>query len=210
MSKKEDNIYLMVSKTRDKLIEVARQLFFYKGVENTTMNDIAAASDKGRRTIYTYFKNKLEIYNAVIESQSNTIIDQLKAIAESDLPYTERLHKYLKTRFNIIGEILPRSKTPYDKYKSFFSRDIRRYEKIFEKERNKEQVILSKLLNEGVAVGVFNSQQAKTLPSILSVIYSAIDQQLLHQTDINEININNICNDVISFVMVSITNDLKQ
>lgn len=210
MSKKEDNIYLMVSKTRDKLIEVARQLFFYKGVENTTMNDIAAASDKGRRTIYTYFKNKLEIYNAVIESQSNTIIDHLKAIAESDLPYTERLHKYLKTRFNIIGEILPRSKTPYDKYKSFFSRDIRRYEKIFEIERNKEQVILSKLLNEGVAVGVFNSQQAKTLPSILSVIYSAIDQQLLHQTDINEININNICNDVISFVMVGITNDLKQ
>ena len=200
----------MVSKTREKLIEVARQLFFYKGVENTTMNDIAAASDKGRRTIYTYFKNKLEIYNAVIESQSNTIIDQLKAIAESDLPYTERLHKYLKTRFNIIGEILPRSKTPYDKYKSFFSRDIRRYEKIFEIERNKEQVILSKLLNEGVAVGVFNSRQAKTLPSILSVIYSAIDQQLLHQTDINEININNICNDVISFVMVGITNDLKQ
>lgn len=210
MSKKEDNIYLMVSKTRDKLIEVARQLFFYKGVENTTMNDIAAASDKGRRTIYTYFKNKLEIYNAVIESQSNTIIDQLKAIAESDLPYTERLHKYLKTRFNIIGEILPRSKTPYDKYKSFFSRDIRRYEKIFEIERNKEQLILSKLLNEGVAVGVFNSRQAKTLPSILSVIYSAIDQQLLHQTDINEININNICNDVISFVIVGITNDLKQ
>ena len=50
----------MVSKTRDRLIEVARQLFVYKGVENTTMNDIAAASDKGRRTIYTYFKNKKE------------------------------------------------------------------------------------------------------------------------------------------------------
>ena len=48
----------MVNKTRDKLIEVARQLFVHKGIENTTMNDIANASDKGRRTIYTYFKNK--------------------------------------------------------------------------------------------------------------------------------------------------------
>ena len=200
----------MVSKTRDKLIEGARQLFFYKGVENTTMNDIAAASDKGRRTIYTYFKNKLEIYNAVIESQSNTIIDQLKSIAESDLPHTERLHRYLRTRFNIIGDILPRSKTPYDKYKSFFSRDIRRYEKIFEIERNKEQIILAKLLNDGVAAGAFNPQQAKTLPSTLSVIYSAIDQQLLHQTDIHEIDIDHICDDVISFVMVGITNDTKQ
>ena len=64
----------MVLKTREKLIEVARQLFAHKGVENTTMNDIAAASDKGRRTIYTYFKNKREIYNAVIERESDNIV----------------------------------------------------------------------------------------------------------------------------------------
>ena len=51
----------MVLKTREKLIEVARQLFVNKGIENTTMNDIANASDKGRRTIYTYFKNKKEV-----------------------------------------------------------------------------------------------------------------------------------------------------
>ena len=61
----------MVSKTRDILIEVARQLFARKGIENTTMNDIAEASDKGRRTIYTYFKNKREIYNAVVQSESS-------------------------------------------------------------------------------------------------------------------------------------------
>lgn len=36
----------MVSHTREKLIEVARQLFAYKGVENTTMSDIATASEK--------------------------------------------------------------------------------------------------------------------------------------------------------------------
>ncbi len=41
----------MVSKTRERLIEVARQLFVRKGVENTTMLDIANASDKGRRTL---------------------------------------------------------------------------------------------------------------------------------------------------------------
>ena len=56
----------MVKKTRDRFIEVARSLFARKGVENTTMNDIATASDKGRRTIYTYFKSKREIFNAVI------------------------------------------------------------------------------------------------------------------------------------------------
>ena len=67
----------MVLKTREKLIEGARQLFAHKGIENTTMNDIATASDKGRRTIYTYFKNKREIYNAVIEQESERIVSNL-------------------------------------------------------------------------------------------------------------------------------------
>lgn len=81
----------MVLKTREKLIEVARQLFAHKGVENTTMNDIAAASDKGRRTIYTYFKNKREIYNAVIERESDNIVEKLREVQVSNLPPEEKL-----------------------------------------------------------------------------------------------------------------------
>ena len=45
---------MTVSKTKAKLVDVARQLFAKMGVENTTMNDIALASKKGRRTLYTY------------------------------------------------------------------------------------------------------------------------------------------------------------
>ena len=52
---------MAVSKTKAKLVDVARQLFAKMGVENTTMNDIALASKKGRRTLYTYFKSKEEI-----------------------------------------------------------------------------------------------------------------------------------------------------
>ena len=70
----------MVSKTRERLIEVARQLFARKGVENTTMLDIANASDKGRRTIYTYFKNKREIHQAVIERESDQAVAREREI----------------------------------------------------------------------------------------------------------------------------------
>ena len=38
---------MTVSKTKAKLVDVARQLFAKMGVENTTMNDIALASKKG-------------------------------------------------------------------------------------------------------------------------------------------------------------------
>jgi AcrR family transcriptional regulator len=60
-----------ISKTRQMLVDVARQLFAKSGKNNVTMNDIATASQKGRRTLYTYFKNKNDIYLAVIDRELN-------------------------------------------------------------------------------------------------------------------------------------------
>ena len=48
---------MSITKTRQRLLEVARELFAHKGLEATTMNDIALASGRGRRTLYTYFRN---------------------------------------------------------------------------------------------------------------------------------------------------------
>ena len=77
---------MTVSKTRDMLVDVARQLFARMGVDNTTMNDIAQASRKGRRTLYTYFKSKNEIYLAVVESELDQLHKMLVDVASKDLP----------------------------------------------------------------------------------------------------------------------------
>ena len=52
-------------KTRALLVDVARQLFAKNGFEDTSMNDIAVHANRGRRTLYTYFNSKEEIYLAV-------------------------------------------------------------------------------------------------------------------------------------------------
>ena len=73
---------MAVSKTRAKLVDVARQLFAKKGVDDTTMNDIAVASKKGRRTLYTYFKSKEDIYMAVVESELEMLSDAMEQVAK--------------------------------------------------------------------------------------------------------------------------------
>ena len=50
--------------TRELIIDVARRLFAQQGIESTTIGDVAAASNKSRRTIYTYFKSKEELLEA--------------------------------------------------------------------------------------------------------------------------------------------------
>ena len=64
---------MAVVKTRIKLVDVARQLFAKKGLENTTMNDIAQASGKGRRTLYTYFKSKEELNRFIVGPALNKL-----------------------------------------------------------------------------------------------------------------------------------------
>ena len=166
----------MVSKTRDRLIEVARQLFVYKGVENTTMNDIAAASDKGRRTIYTYFKNKTEIYNAVVEQQSNVVVERLRAVVESELPLPEKLRKYLEVRFDVLTDTTPRQ----PRHHSFFAREHKRGNKVQQMAIAKERELFKALLSDGVKSGVFDATQATRAQFLLTLAFNAVDYCDIH------------------------------
>lgn len=102
---------MTVSKTKAKLVDVARQLFAKMGVENTTMNDIALASKKGRRTLYTYFKSKDEIYLAVVESELDILSDMMKRVAEKNISPDEKLLELIYTRLDAVKEVVYRNGT---------------------------------------------------------------------------------------------------
>ncbi|MCH5214327.1 MAG: TetR family transcriptional regulator [Muribaculaceae bacterium] len=147
----------MVSKTRDKFIEVARQLFARKGVENTTMNDIASASSKGRRTIYTYFKSKTEIFNAVIETETDKILSRLRIILAANIPPDEKVREYISTRFEAMKEIVGRNGS----LRAGFFRDVRKVERAQRMIASKEVALLCEILQEGVDQGVFKAIDVK-------------------------------------------------
>ena len=112
-------------KTRDKLIDIARQLFAHKGIENTTMNDIAIAAEKGRRTIYTYFKNKRDIYNAVVETESDKVLSKLSEIAKLQIPADEKLMEFIFQRFDAMKDLVHRNGS----LRAGFFRDVRKVER---------------------------------------------------------------------------------
>lgn len=167
----------MVLKTREKLIEVARQLFAYKGIENTTMNDIATASDKGRRTIYTYFKNKREIYNAVIEQESDRIVSKLREVLSMNLSPLGKLETFLTYRFSTMNDTLVRQ----DNIRTFFTRDMKRVDRIRKLASTKETEILRKIIDEGIASGEFKPEQTERIFSLIQMISHGIDLTYLRE-----------------------------
>ena len=142
---------MAVSKTKAKLVDVARQLFAKMGVENTTMNDIALASKKGRRTLYTYFKSKEDIYMAVVESELDMLSDMMKRVAEKNISPDEKMIEMIYTRLDAVKEVVFRNGT----LRANFFRDIWRVEKVRKLFDAKEILLFKDVLREGVEKGVF-------------------------------------------------------
>lgn len=161
----------MVSKTRDKFIEVARQLFARKGVENTTMNDIASASDKGRRTIYTYFKNKRDIYNAVVESESDKLLVNLRLIVARQVPAEDKLREYVAVRLETMHEIVSRNGS----LRAGFFRDVRKVDRARKLISQKEIALLREILEEGMANDEFRIKDAGHTAVIITHMIHGLD-----------------------------------
>ena len=134
-----------ISKTRKDLIDVARMLFAKNGVESTTMNDIAKASQRGRRTLYTYFSSKNDIYKAVIESELDVLYNKLEEVTRRDMPADDKLLMLAFTRLNAIKEVVTRNGT----LKADFFRDIWQVETVRKGFDNKEIYYLEVIIRDG-------------------------------------------------------------
>src|ERR1041385_4661937 len=57
------------SAKRRQIIEGAREVFLTQGVDAASMNDIARKAGVSKGTLYVYFKNKEDLFEAITEEQ---------------------------------------------------------------------------------------------------------------------------------------------
>ena len=142
---------MSITKTRQLLVDVARQLFAKKGLDNTTMNDIAVVSGKGRRTLYTYFKNKEDVYYAVIESELERLSDKMDEVAAMKMRPQEKIIELIYTHLSMIKETVIRN----GNLRAAFFRNIWMVEKVRKSFDEDEIELFRKIFNEGKAEGEF-------------------------------------------------------
>jgi len=144
-------VVMATSKTKAKLVDVARRLFAKNGLENTTMNDIALASGKGRRTLYTYFKSKEEVYWAVIEGEMERLSERMNEVASQDMEPEDKLVELVYTHLNMIKEAVQRN----GNLRAEFFRNIIMVEKVRKKFDRNEQGLFTQVMTDGVRTGRF-------------------------------------------------------
>lgn len=136
------------------IIDVAAGLFATVGLRRTTMESIAAAAGRGRRTVYMYFRNKAEIYDAVVEMEIRQITSPLGILALSGEPLKVILPGYGEERIRRLVDLIRRNPLLIRDFAQGHSRIERLRDKLHKAEMQILVALFRKSLPESAEPGI--------------------------------------------------------
>jgi AcrR family transcriptional regulator len=89
---------------RNEILSAALTLFAEKGFENTTLDEIAEASEFGKGTLYNYFRNKSDIFKGIVDNMLSGQYEMVKEIAGSTETFSEFIKEMTIKMFNKCGQ----------------------------------------------------------------------------------------------------------
>lgn len=140
------------NKTKYTILNAARIVFIKRGYDDATMGDIATESGLCRRTVYSYFTSKYDVYKAVIDFERDQILSKLSVFANKSLSPKQKLIEYITCRFEVIKEMVDSNGT----MRSGFFRNIWGLEHFRKSFDAHELLLIKQIISEGKIQGDFN------------------------------------------------------
>jgi AcrR family transcriptional regulator len=175
------------------ILEAARELFARFGYKKTTMEDIAHVLRKGKSSLYYYFKNKEEIFQAVISLEEECLFNRLHEITDSSRSPIDKMRSYVITRMETIRGLT--------NYQQALKDDLfGNYEvvgNLREKSETEEVALLKGIFEEGVADGSFVVKNTQIAAVAIATALKGLEVPLLRAMDDFEefkIQVENILN----------------
>ncbi len=187
-----------MSNTKNMLIEVARELFAESGKKDVTMNDIAAASKKGRRTLYTYFNNKEEIYKAVIDKELDTILERLIIVSKQNAEPDVKLTNHIITHLNAVKDVVERNGS----LRADFFHDIYEVERKRRKVDGQEIALIRTIVAEGIEKNIFKRMDVDLSAIIIFYSIKGLEVPYIRQGINSEFEKNK--NSIVEFIFMGI------
>lgn len=172
---------------QQQILQAAQQLFQKHGLYKVTMDDVAKAIGKGRSSLYYYYKNKDEIFDAVMDVEIREIITELTR-AVDEMPHVEqKIHAFCITKIKISR-----------KKRAFFTAmeagmnadeisDYAKAKRAMQKRIMKEEsALLIRVINNGTKKGELRSLNQKDQSTLVFVLLSSLHgmkKQMFNEND---------------------------
>ena len=98
---------------RNAIVDAAEKVFFSRGLENATMDEVAEKAELSKGTLYLYFKNKTDLFHAIVAralamlytSFKKTIAKEKKGI-DKVIAIGRAYHEFYKKQPDYYGTLL--------------------------------------------------------------------------------------------------------
>lgn len=90
--------------TEARILEAAKEVFMRYGLYGARMQDIADTAGINKALLHYYFRNKEKLFDAVFNGALEKYFDQMTVFSETELPFQERLFRYIDNIFEFFQE----------------------------------------------------------------------------------------------------------
>jgi AcrR family transcriptional regulator len=168
-------IVILRDVTRHNILTVARTVFARKGADNTTMDDLARASGLGRRTIYTYFKSREELYQEVIDREIEVILKQLYRVAGMRITPEKKIIRFMVNHMKTIENLIRKDLL----LRMEFLRRGERIENVRKVLDLHEKACFAATLREGAQSGIFLVEDIENTAALVFTTLKGLEQQFI-------------------------------
>ncbi len=81
------------AKKRHDIVDGARRVFFHKGFDGASMDEIARAASVSKATIYAYFDSKADLFRILVEEDKRQSAERLFEFGDNDEDVASLLHR---------------------------------------------------------------------------------------------------------------------
>lgn len=89
---------IKTKQTKAKILAIAKRVFEKKGFQKATVKDITGAAELGYGTFYLYFKDKKEVFNALVEQVEGELYTAADGGSDLDKDYERGINSYRALR----------------------------------------------------------------------------------------------------------------
>jgi AcrR family transcriptional regulator len=167
---------------RAQIIEAALACFTRRGYNNTTMDDIVAASGLSKGTLYWYFKGKDDLFAAAIESFFEGYGQQLLGIVGQQGAASGKLRAGAEEMVRFCEE----AQGLFGLFIEFWSQSDRREEagQLWADVLTRYSTMVSAVIEDGVSSGEFGPVDAESLVWAIMAAYDGLAAYVMLKPDL--------------------------
>ena len=165
---------------RADILKAAEKLFQQFGLRKTTMEDIAKALGKGKSTLYYYYTNKEEIFDAVVMKEMWEVFDETRQAVEIAGTASRKLQAYAKAKIAALKQ--------KSHLYGIVTGEIKETHRCFETAKREyyqqEVKLITSILQHGIEAGEFKEvigDDIDVLPFVIVSAFAGLGRDLFTQ-----------------------------